>query len=92
MKKTIIYAILSQLLIWPLSSFASENVKKESRKLATFNQFNVGSALSVSLTQGKEQTVIIETEEKFIDMIHTTVVNGKLYIELKNVNNQSRDL
>lgn len=92
MKTTTIYAILSLLIIWPLSSFASGNVKQDTRTQASFDRINVGSAFTVYLSQGTEQSVIVETEDKYVEKIHTTVKDGKLYIELKDLYDRNQEL
>jgi hypothetical protein len=64
------------------------NIVKSERQLSPFNKIEVGSAFTVSLSQG-EFEVIIETDENLLDQIETTVKNDILYIgtdQLKNPN------
>lgn len=68
-----------------LNMAAYETVKKEERRLESFSSINVGSAFKVILSQGTKQSVFVEAEETYIDKIQTTVRDGKLYIELKNL-------
>lgn len=75
--------LLSMLV--SLNVAAYETIKKEERRIDSFSSINVGSAFNVVLSQGAKQSVFVEAEETYIDKIQTTVRNGTLYIELKNL-------
>lgn len=64
---------------------AAETVKKEERNLASFSSIHAGSAFVVYLSQGSDQQVVVETEEKYVGKIETTVKNGTLYVGLKDL-------
>lgn len=84
MKTKTLY-LLSLLLFTFITLNAAETVKKEVRRIDSFKNINVGSAFVVYLSQGNKQAVTVETEDKYIDKIQTTVKNGTLHIELKNL-------
>ncbi|MDR2921695.1 MAG: DUF2807 domain-containing protein [Tannerella sp.] len=92
MKRTTLNAILLLFLFFPLSVWAAETVKQETRQVNSFDQINVGSAFTVYLSQGTEQSVIVETEESYIDKIQTDVKNGVLHIGLKNLEQTNLNL
>lgn len=92
MKLTTLNVILLLFLFFPLSALPSETVKQETRQVSSFDQINAESAFVVYLSQGTEQSVIVETEENYIDKIQTDVKNGVLYIGLKNLERTNRNL
>lgn len=73
MKRTTLNVIFLLFLFFPLSIWAAETVKQDTRKVNSFDQINAGSAFVVYLSQGTEQSVIVETGENYIDKVQTDV-------------------
>lgn len=62
------------------------NIIKNERQLPPFNKIEVGSAFTISLSQG-DFKVIIETDENLLDQIKTTVKNDVLHVETDEMKN-----
>lgn len=79
-------------LLFPLGLMSqitgNGNIVKNERQLPPFNKIEVGSAFTVTLSQGNSQ-VIVETDENLLNQIETTVKNEVLYVvtnDMKNPN------
>ncbi len=56
------------------------NVKKETRKISTFDAISVGGAFNVILTQGDTESQIVEADENLLPIIKTRVSGGTLRV------------
>ncbi len=78
----------------PSTSFAKKyvrgngNVKKETRKVSSFNAIDISSAFEIYLTQGNSESLVIEADENLLDVIITEVRGGvlKIYVD-ENIRN-----
>lgn len=80
--------ILSLLLAATVFSVSAQNIIRDKfaqvRRVNTFDKIKVSGALSVYLSQGSEQGVVVSTEDgKYNDKIITEVKDGtlKIYVE-----------
>ena len=61
-------------------------VVKEVRKVSGFNAIEVGGAFEVYLTQGDEESLVVEADENLLPLIKTMVRSGTLVIRTeKNI-------
>jgi len=73
------------------SGFAQDNIIiKETRELPEFTGIDVGGAFDVYIQQGEEQSVVVETETKYIEKIFTKVENDILKISSKSIKSPSK--
>lgn len=66
-------------------SLASNNIGtivKEKRTVGFFSEISVSSGCNLVLIHGKEQKVVAEAEERYLDYIKTKVVNDRLQISI----------
>ncbi|MDR2887121.1 MAG: DUF2807 domain-containing protein, partial [Bacteroidales bacterium] len=68
------------------------NVKTEERNLPVFNGIRVASGIDVELTQGENQSVVVQTDENLMEHILTRVEGGllRIYTEVNIRNAKSR--
>jgi hypothetical protein len=59
------------------------NGVQEEREVGQFSELEIGGAFRGYLTQGDEETLVVEADESEIEYIITEVVNGRLRIYLK---------
>lgn len=78
----------------PSTSFAKRyirgngNVKKETRKVSSFDAIDVSSAFDIYLTQGNSESLVIEADDNLLDVIISEVRGGVLKIYVKeNIRN-----
>jgi hypothetical protein len=90
-KKSIKF-MLAVIMLSALSCnlYAQENIIKQSRDLPSFNSIEVGGAFTVILSQGGEQSVVVETDEENIDKVITEVNGNVLEIHSRNIRNSSK--
>ena len=79
MKKKLIITLLSVFL---LSSCFAQN--RETRDVDDFTAVSFGVAGELILVQGDQFKVEMEGDEDLLDIIETTVKNGRLYIKKEN--------
>ncbi|MDD4553710.1 MAG: DUF2807 domain-containing protein [Bacteroidales bacterium] len=59
------------------------DVKKESRKISSFNGIEVSGAFKVFLKQGSTEELVVETDENILPLVKTEVYGSTLKIETK---------
>lgn len=75
--------------IMPENTFASKyisgsgNVKKETRQVSSFDALDISSAFEIYLTQGNEESLVLEADDNILDKIITEVRGGTLKIYVK---------
>ena len=79
--------LLSLFTMLSISSFAA---LKQERKVESFTKIKVGTAFKVYLTQGSNQSVVIEIDDEYVDDVKTTVTNGTLDVSLSS-NSKSKN-
>jgi len=73
------------------STFAQDNIIiQETRELPEFSGIDVGGAFDVYIQQGEQQSLMIETDAKYIEKIFTRVDNDILKISSKSIKNPSK--
>jgi hypothetical protein len=77
--------IAGVLFLLAFNSPAQNEIVRETRDVASFNQIDVGGAFEVSLTQGSPQKVEVEARQKDIADIFTEVKDDKLVISSKGI-------
>lgn len=89
-KKISLVVLMAGLVaVMPNTSFAKKyvrgngNVKKETRKVSSFDALNISSAFEVYLTQGNSESLVIEADDNLLDIIKTEVRGGvlKIYVD-----------
>ncbi len=92
-KHVYLYAILMGIFLF-ISSFISaqsgKEVIKQMRQLPEFQEIDAGGIFDIYLQQGEEQSVEIETEEKYQDKVITKVENEILHISSKSIINPNK--
>lgn len=95
MKSTRIFSVLllSSVFLGLSSLFASCNhmmgvqgngkVIRETRVVPSFDAIDLSGAWDVTLKQGANQELTVETDENIMPLVRTEVVNGELRIEIK---------
>jgi len=97
-KKTGLILLLTGLIaVMPSAMFAFEKnitgngiVEKQTRKVSSFNALDISSAFDIFLTQGNEESLVIEADENIMEYIITEVRGGTLRIyidEHRNIRN-----
>ena len=72
-------------------TFAQDNIIiQETRELPEFSGIDVGGAFDVYIQQGEQQSLMIETDAKYIEKIFTKVDNNILKISSKSIKNPSK--
>ncbi|MDY0101969.1 MAG: DUF2807 domain-containing protein [Lentimicrobium sp.] len=67
----------------------SGTLVEQNRSVAPFTKIEAGSAFTISLKQGTETKVLVETDDNFQDRIETVVENGRLTISSLGMQNPS---
>ena len=61
-------------------------VLSETREVGQFNQVSVSGSGDLSVSQGSEESLVIETDENLLPLIKSEVSGGRLYIGPRDVN------
>lgn len=82
------------LLLFAMVSINAFAAVKQERNINPFSKIRVGSAFKVYLTQGNNQSVVVEIDDEYVDDVKTTVHNGTLAIALngKSRKGESRNI
>ncbi len=83
MRKKIIFLSVAVLFFFG-NTVMAQNYTKQERKTASFDQIRVNCSADVYLTQGNNQSVVVETEASNQDKILTRVQGNTLVITTKN--------
>lgn len=85
MKKKLSNIMLSSFLIATILIFyASNAMSQETREVSGFSKISISIAAKVYLSQGDEESLTLEGDEKTIEKIETTVSQNTLKIKYKN--------
>lgn len=88
-KTGLILLFVGLIAIMPTQTYAKDritgsgNVKKETRKVSSFDALDISSAFEVFLTQGNTESLVIECDDNIMEHIYTEVVGGRLKIYTK---------
>ncbi len=75
--------------LMPNTTFAERYVKgngdveKETRQVSSFNELDISNAFDIYLTQGNQESLVIEADENILEYIKTEVKGGVLKIYIK---------
>ncbi|HRF96287.1 MAG TPA: head GIN domain-containing protein [Aggregatilineales bacterium] len=61
----------------------SKNIISENRAVSNFSSIDVAIGADITLIQGENESLTIETDDNILEYIQTTVQNGKLSIDTK---------
>jgi hypothetical protein len=61
--------------------YGSGQISRETRDVNSFDAIEISGAFHVYLTQGSEESLVIEADDNLLQFIETGVSGGKLYIE-----------
>ncbi len=81
MKTKILFNAFALFVLFSCSNANSEVIKQE-RKVEQFSKIDLNIAAHVYLKQGNKQSVVIETDDGYIDNIKTVVNNNTLVIKI----------
>jgi hypothetical protein len=87
---TLTLALICASFSCTTTCLAKTDVKKEKRTTGTFRKISSGGGINVYFTQDNSCSVVVESEEKYIDMIVTEVKGETLIIKWKEKINLRR--
>lgn len=85
----LILMLTAMVAVMPNSTYAkkyisgSGDVKKESRNVSSFDALDISSAFDIYLTQGNNESLVIEADDNILEYIITEVRSGTLKIYTK---------
>lgn len=63
----------------------SGRVIQETREVKSFNAIDISGAFHIYLSQGEEESLVLETDDNLMELVDTYVRGGKLYIETRGI-------
>lgn len=63
----------------------SGRVVQEAREVGSFNAIDISGAFTVYLSQGDEESLVLETDDNLMELVDTYVRGGRLYIETRGI-------
>ncbi len=79
---SIFYSLFLSVILFSVGSGALAQ-EKETRDVGSFSSISLSISADLYLTQGNDTKVVIEAEQKILDLIRTEVVGDNLKIKLK---------
>ncbi|MFA7272846.1 MAG: head GIN domain-containing protein [Crocinitomicaceae bacterium] len=74
----------SNSMLSPSSPVKKVSASSQIREVGHFTKVMVGSSFSIFITQGDQESVRLEVDERYIDLVITEVKNNELNIKFKN--------
>jgi hypothetical protein len=95
--KPILYStifILSSLMLFSSCDemIGSGRIVKESREVRSFDAIEASGAFRIYLSQGNNESLVIEADDNLMQYIETSVRGGKLYLDTRGVGLRSATL
>jgi hypothetical protein len=84
-KGTFILSLAWVMIMFNLSSFAQNEVVRESRDIPSFDKIDIGGAFDVKITFGEPQKVEVESRQKALADIKTDVKDNKLIVTSERI-------
>jgi hypothetical protein len=86
MKRLLLFSMLAIAAFGLTSCLFAQEIEQQTREVAPFKGVRVSSGISLFLTQGDENQVVVKASEAIIDDVVTKTEDGILIISISSAN------